>query len=81
YNPQVEDELLKPVGSLDDDQLLVLVTLTVPRDLTKMTVNLKAPIVVNAAKKKACQIVAEGDEYVVKYPIYDILQASKKAGD
>ena len=81
YNPQVEDELLKPVGSLDDDQLLVLVTLTVPRDLTKMSVNLKAPIVVNAAKRKACQIVAEGDEYVVKYPIYDILQASKKAGD
>lgn len=81
YNPQVEDELLKPVGSLDDDQLLVLVTLTVPCDLTKMTVNLKAPIVVNAAKRKACQIVAEGDEYVVKYPIYDILHASKKAGD
>lgn len=81
YNPQVEDELLKPVGSLDNDQLLVLVTLTVPRDLTKMTVNLKAPIVVNVAERKACQIVAEGDEYVVKYPIYDILQASKKAGE
>lgn len=81
YNPQVEDELLKPVGSLDEDQLLVLVTLTVPRDLTKMTVNLKAPIVVNVAERKACQIIAEGDEYVVKYPIYEILQASKKAGD
>lgn len=81
YNPQVEDELLKPVGSLDDDQLLVLVTMTVPRDLTKMTVNLKAPIVVNVAQRKACQIIAEGDEYVVKYPIYDILQASKKAGE
>ncbi len=81
YNPQVEDELLKPIGNLDSDQLLVLVTLTVPRDLTKMTVNLKAPIVVNAAQRKACQIIAEGDEYIVKYPIYDILQASKKAGE
>lgn len=81
YNPQVEDELLKPVGSLDADQLLVLVTMTVPSDLTKMSVNLKAPIVVNAAERKACQIIAEGDEYIVKYPIYDILMSSKKAGE
>lgn len=81
YNPQVEDELLKPVGSLDADHLLVLVTMTVPSDLTKMSVNLKAPIVINAAEKKACQIIAEGDEYIVKYPIYDVLQASKKAGE
>lgn len=81
YNPQVEDELLKPVGSLDADHLLVLVTMTVPSDLTKMSVNLKAPIVINAAEKKACQIIAEGDEYIVKYPIYDILQAPKKAGE
>lgn len=81
YNPQVEDELLKPVGSLDADHLLVLVTMTVPSDLTKMSVNLKAPIVVNAAERKACQIIAEGDEYIVKYPIYDILMSSKKAGE
>lgn len=81
YNPQVEDELLKPVGNLDADHLLVLVTMTVPNDLRKMTVNLKAPIVINAAERKACQIIAEGDEYVVKFPIYDILQKSKKAGD
>ncbi len=81
YNPQVEDELLKPVGNLDADHLLVLVTMTVPSDLRRMTVNLKAPIVINAAERKACQIIAEGDEYVVKFPIYDILQKSKKAGD
>ena len=80
YNPEVDDELLKNIGDLTEDELLVLVTVTVPSDLTKMTVNLQGPIIVNATEKKACQVIVEGDEYVVKYPIYDILKA-RKAGE
>lgn len=78
YNPVVEDELLKPIGELDTDEMLVLVTVTVPSDLTKMTVNLRGPIIINVKDRKACQIIVEGDEYVVKYPIYDILQGKKE---
>lgn len=80
YNPEVDDELLKPIGKLVPEELLVMVTVTVPSDLTKMTVNLKGPIIINAAEKKACQVIVEGDDYAVKYPIYDILNA-KKAGE
>ena len=80
YNPEVDDELLKPIGKLVPEELLVMVTVTVPSDLTKMTVNLKGPIIINAAEKKACQVIVEGDGYAVKYPIYDILNA-KKAGE
>ncbi len=80
YNPQVDDELLKPIGELVPDELLVLVTVTVPADLTKMSVNLRGPIIINAAEKKACQVIIDGDDYAVKFPIYDILNA-KKAGE
>ena len=80
YNPEVEDELLKPIGNWELDDVLVLVTVTVPSDLTKMSVNLRGPIVINAEEKKACQVIVEGDEYAVKFPIYDILNA-KKAGE
>lgn len=80
YNPEVDDELLKPLGDLDPEEMLVMVTVTVPSDLTKMSVNLKGPIVINAAEKKACQVIVEGEDYVVKFPIYDILNA-KKAGE
>lgn len=80
YNPQVEDELLKPIGGLDPENMLVLVTVTVPSDLTKMTVNLRGPIVINADNKKACQVITEGEEYQVKFPIYEILK-SRKAGE
>lgn len=78
YNPQVEDELLKPLGELTPDDMLVLVTVTVPSDLTKMTVNLCGPIVINTATMKACQVITEGEGYAVKYPIYDILKAKKE---
>ena len=79
YNPEADDELLDAIGEIVPEELLVLVTVTVPKDLTQMTVNLKGPIVINAAEKKAIQIIVEGDEYKVKYPIHDILK--KKAGE
>ncbi|MBP5625186.1 MAG: flagellar assembly protein FliW [Lachnospiraceae bacterium] len=77
YNPEVEDELLKPLGGLDPDQLLVLVTVTVPKDIKKMTVNLKGPFVINAETRKACQIIIEED-IDVKFPVYEILESRKK---
>lgn len=80
YNPEVNEEVLKPLGELVPEEMLVLVTVTVPQDLTKMTANLKGPIIINAANRKACQIILDGDEYKVKFPIYDILQ-SRKAGE
>ncbi len=80
YNPEVDDELLKVIGEIVPDELLVLVTVTVPKDLTKMSVNLKGPLVINAAQKKAVQIIVEDEGYPVKFPIYDILN-NKKAGE
>lgn len=80
YNPEVDDELLKILGDWEHDELLVLVTVTVPQELEKMTVNLKGPILINGKNRKACQVIVEGDEFKVKFPIYDILQA-KKAGE
>lgn len=77
YNPEVEDELLKDLGDLSPDNLLVLVTVTVPSDLKAMTVNLKGPIVINSLTRKACQVIVDGDAYAVKFPIYEILQAGK----
>ena len=79
YNPEADDELLSTIGEINPDELLVLVTITVPSDLTKMTVNLKAPFVINVATRKACQVIVEG--YEIKFPIYDILQKMKKEGE
>ena len=78
YNPIVEDELLSGLGKLLPEEMLVLVTMTIPKDITKMTVNLKAPIIINAASLKAGQIIVDDEKYVVRYPIYDILKSKKE---
>ena len=78
YNPIVEDEVLIPLGELKEDSTAIFLTLTVPSDITKMTTNLKAPIIINAETKKGCQVIAENPEYVVKYNIYDVIQKMKE---
>ena len=83
-NRVVEDELVKPLGKLDPEEILVLVTVTVPKDLKQMSVNLQAPIILNAENKTGCQIIidSEAGEFPVKFMIYDILQKKKeRAGE
>lgn len=79
YNPEIEDELLHHIGHVTQENLVVLVTITVPSDLTRMSVNLQGPIIINVDERKACQVIVDSELYPVKYPIYDILQA-RKAG-
>lgn len=74
YNPIVEDELLKSLGELNDENVVILLTMTIPSDITKMTANLKAPIIINADTQKGCQIIVENQEYDIKYKVYDVLQ-------
>ncbi|MBR6390911.1 MAG: flagellar assembly protein FliW [Lachnospiraceae bacterium] len=78
YNPSVDDELLKPLGDMTDDDMVVLVTMTIPHEIEKMTVNLRGPVIINSATCKGCQIIIDSDEYKVKYPIYDKLAEAKK---
>ncbi|NLL79958.1 MAG: flagellar assembly protein FliW [Clostridiales bacterium] len=80
YNPIVEEELLKDIELDSEDDLFVLVTLTVPKEIKKMSTNLKAPFVINIRNRKACQIIVEDDRYEVKFPVYEIFKG-KKAGE
>ena len=79
YDPVVEDELLTGLGDLTEENLVILLTMTVPEDIKQMAVNLMAPIIINADTRKGTQIVVENADYEVKYKIYDILQAKKEA--
>ena len=73
YAPDVEDELVYKLGeNVKSDDLMIFVTMTVPSDLTKMTCNLKAPIIINTATMKAVQAVAANEDYVVRFPVYNL---------
>lgn len=78
YNPIVEDELLNHIGELTEENLVILLTMTVPSDLKEMSVNLKAPIIINADTRKGAQIIVENQDYEVKYKVYHVLNQKKE---
>lgn len=81
YNPTVNDELLEPLGKLTEDNLYVLVTIKVPKNIEDMTINLKAPIIINTDTLKGGQIIVE-DDLDVRFPVYEILKKAKeRAGE
>ena len=82
YAPEVDEELLKPLGELADEDMLVLVTLTIPQGrLEEMTVNLKAPIIINTKELKGCQVILDSEDYKIKYPIYETLKRLKEESE
>lgn len=79
YKPTVNEEGLQSLGDMPIESTFILVTITVPKQIEKMSVNLKAPFVINMDNLHGVQVIIE-DDYPVKYMIYDILN-KKKAGE
>lgn len=81
YSPTVDNSMLEALGEMKDESVYLLNTITVPKDIEKMAVNLKAPIIINTDTRKGCQLIVE-DDYPVKRPIYRLLKEKKeKAGE
>lgn len=69
YNPMVEDELLAPLGDITNENMLVLLLATIPQDVKKSSVNMKAPLIINSDNRKGMQIIVENEEYEIKHKI------------
>ena len=74
YNPTVEDELLS--SEITPENLVVLVSVTVPSDVSKISANLRAPFVINADTKGMPGNRREFC-YEIKYYFYEKLKAIK----
>ena len=80
-NPSVSEELWKPLGDMKQEDTFVLTTVRVPKDIQDMSINLKAPIIINMSNNRGAQIIVE-DDLPVRYKIYDLLKSRKeKAGE
>lgn len=79
YQLVVNEEGLEPLGHMTEENTFILVTITVPENIEEMSVNLKAPFIINTDSLQGAQLIVE-DDYPVKYKIYDMLN-KKKAGE
>lgn len=81
YNPLVYDDDLDSLGELADDSLLIYNIVVIPENVSKMSVNLKAPVVINLATNKGMQMIVKNEEYPVKYRFYEELKKANGGGE
>ena len=53
----------------DENDALIYCIVTVPQDISKISINLKAPIIINAKDNRGCQVVLENEKYKFKHLI------------
>ncbi len=56
------------------NQSAVFTILTIADDISQMTANLKAPLVINLREKLAKQVVLQENEYTIKHPMFKELR-------
>ncbi len=77
YNPVVETEWLEPLGGVTDENIVIFVFVNIKSDVTKLTANMKAPVIINSDTRKGAQLIVENTDYEIKYNIYDVVQRQK----
>ncbi len=70
YEIQLEEEQITNLKLQDEKDALVLNTVTLDSDIDKITVNLRAPIIINIKEKIGEQIIINSDKYKVKHPLF-----------
>lgn len=69
YNPQINDDMLESIGGIQDEDIVVFLMATIPEDVKQASVNMKAPLIINASSRKGVQIIVEGQEYEIKHKL------------
>jgi len=63
------------------NDLLVLNVVTIPTEIEEMTVNLAAPIVINAKRGIGKQIIIDAEELPIRFPVYEAIRKKMKGGE
>ena len=71
YSPTVDDGIFKELKLEKEADLLVLVVSLIPAEVNLMTANLAAPVLINIVENIGKQVIAEGNEYQVRQPIFE----------
>ena len=70
YNVEINDNIIEDLKIEAEKDVVVYNTVTMNSDITKITSNLKAPIIININKKLGEQIILNDEKYQIKYPLF-----------
>jgi flagellar assembly factor FliW len=69
FSPEISDADAEELGLASFQDARVFGILTIPGGAQEMSINLRAPIVVNVATRRAKQVVLLSDEYTTRHPV------------
>ena len=81
YDFELNDESAKNLEIEKSEDAAVYVIVVVPEDFKKISMNLKAPLIINGRNKKGAQIILDTDKYTVRHYILDELRRQEVSTD
>lgn len=69
YEVELSDEIIDKLSIKKEEDVLILNTVTLNSDVSKITANLRAPIIINIKESLGEQIILEDENFSIKYPI------------
>jgi len=69
YEAEIDTFTANMLKITDPNDALIYCIVTVPQDIQKISINLKAPVIINAKENRGCQVVQENDKYKFKHII------------
>ena len=81
YDFELNDEEAEKLGIEKSEEVAVYVIVVVPEELEKMSMNLKAPLIINSRNKTGAQIVLDTDKYTVRHYILEELRRQEADAD
>ena len=73
YSPKLSDRELKELGAESADDISYYVISVIRESVAQSTVNLKAPLAVNAINRQAKQVILEQAEYTFRHALGDMI--------
>jgi len=71
YEAEIDTTMAKFLGIEDENDAIIYNIVTVPEDISKTSINLKAPLVINTKNNKGCQVILENEKYKFKHIIME----------
>jgi flagellar assembly factor FliW len=70
YDIELNEDVLQELEIEKPEDILVFVFLVIPDKVEDISANLVAPIIINAEKRLAKQVILDGTDYETKYRIF-----------
>lgn len=81
YDFNINEEIVRKLEIEKAEDVAVYAIVVVPEDISQMTMNLKAPVLVNARNHKGTQIVLDTDRYSMRHYILEELRKQEVAAN